>query len=71
MNFLVKFTFNCINKRSLVSGKAGEIDITTEVDVDPKTLQESEELRQVIIGDMTQKTRQTILSLDITEVRLK
>jgi hypothetical protein len=30
MEYTVSFKFNCINKRSLVSGKSGEVDITTE-----------------------------------------
>jgi hypothetical protein len=69
MEYTVKFNFNCINKRSMVSGKSGEVDITTEAK--PEELKTSEELISLIATDMARKTKQSILSVEITDVRGK
>lgn len=67
--YTVSFTFNCLNKRSMISRKGGEMDITTNAPVDE--LKKSDELLYLIAQDMAQKTKQTILSVDITDIRQK
>ena len=69
MEYTVKFYFTCINKRSRVIGKSGEVDITTEAK--PEELKTSEELIGLIATDMARKTKQSILSVEITDVRGK
>ena len=53
----------------MVSGKSGEVDITTEAK--PEELKTSEELISLIATDMARKTKQSILSVEITDVRGK
>ena len=53
----------------MVSGKSGEVDITTEAK--PEELKTSEELIGLIATDMARKTKQSILSVEITYVRGK
>lgn len=66
IQYLVKFNFSIMNKKSMVSGKSGEVDITT--DVNPEKLKSSDELIGLIADDMARKTKQTILFVEITDV---
>lgn len=66
MKYTVKFNFDCINKRSMISGKSGELDITTEAQ--PEELKTNEELIGLIASEMARKTKQLILSVEITDV---
>ena len=67
MDYTIKFNFNCVNKRGLVSGKSGEVEITTACE--PERLKNNEQLVQLITNDMARKTKQSIVSVDITDVR--
>lgn len=69
MNYIVKFKFNCLNKNSSISGKSGEVDITT--DSTPAQLMESSELIEIITAEMERKTKRAVLSVDITEINEK
>lgn len=66
MEYTIKFNFNCISKRSVISGKSGEVDITT--DAKKEDLKTSQELIGLIALDMAKKTKQSIISVDIIEV---
>jgi hypothetical protein len=68
MNYLVKFNFNCINKKSLISGKSGEVEITSDASIEE--LKNSKELPNLIALDMANKTKQSIISVDITDISL-
>ena len=67
--YIVSFNFNCINKRNAVSGKSGQVEITAEGA--PEDLRKSSELFALISSEMAQKTNQTILSIDITDIKEK
>lgn len=69
MEYIVSFHFNCLNKRNMISRKSGEVYVTS--DASPEELQASDELCHLIAQDMGQKTKQTILSVDITDIRQK
>lgn len=69
MEYTVKFNFNCINKRSMVSRKSGEVDITTEAKTEE--LMTSQEVISLITTDVSRKTNQSILSVEITDVQVK
>lgn len=69
MEYTVSFDFNVINKKSMVSGKSGELNITA--DATPEQLKKSSELIRSISLDMEKKTRQSVISVDIKEVRAK
>ena len=66
MEYIVKFNFSSFSKRGLVSFKKGEVDITT--DELPEKLMKSNELIELITKDMSSKTKQSIISVDILEV---
>ena len=66
MEYTIKFNFNCVNKYNKISNKNGEVNITTETS--PELLKTSKELIDLIISDMARKTKQSILSVDITSV---
>lgn len=66
MEYTVKFKFDCINKRSLISRKSGEANIT--YDGIRKDLKKSKELILLIANDMANKTRQSIISVDVEEI---
>jgi len=68
MNYLIKFNFNCINKKSLISGKSGEVEITSDASIEE--LKNSKELPNLIALDMANKTKQSIISVDITDISL-
>lgn len=68
MNYLVKFNFNCINNKSLISGKSGEVEITSDASIEE--LKNSKELPNLIALDMANKTKQSIISVDITDISL-
>lgn len=67
--YTVSFIFDCINKRSMVSRKSGEVDITT--DATPEELMSSDGLKAMIIQEMARKTKQVILSIDIQGIKEK
>ena len=69
MEYTVSFNFNCINKRSMISRKSGEVDITT--DAQPEELKTNQDLADLIVDDMARKTKQVVLSVDITDIRPK
>ncbi len=69
MEYTIKFNFNCLSKRSVISGKSGEVDITT--DAKKEELKTSQELIGLIALDMAKKTKQSIISVDITDVIIK
>jgi hypothetical protein len=69
MDYIVKFDFNTVSKNGLVSGKSGEVDITTACE--PERLRDNEELIQLIANDMAKKTKKSILSVTVTDVRRK
>ena len=66
MDYKVQFNFNCVNKRSLVSGKSGEVNITSEATQDE--LKSSNELIGLIALEMEKKTKQSVISVDITKI---
>lgn len=51
----------------MVSGKSGEVDITT--DARPEKLKTSEKLIGLIAADLARKTKQSILSVEITDIQ--
>ena len=53
----------------MISGKSGEVDIITEVK--PEELKTSKELIDLISTDMARKTKQSMISVEITDVRGK
>lgn len=53
----------------MISRKSGEVYVTS--DASPEELQASDELCHLIAQDMGQKTKQMILSVDITDIRQK
>jgi hypothetical protein len=69
MEYTVLFDFNVINKKSMVSGKSGEVDITA--DATPEQLKNSSELIRLIALDIEKKTKQSVISVDIKEVLVK
>lgn len=69
MEYRVSFDFNVINKKSIISGKSGEVDITA--DATPEQLKNNSELIGLIALDMEKKTRQSVISVDIKEVQAK
>lgn len=69
MEYIVKFNFDCFNKRSMASKKSGECEITSTAT--PEQLKGMPELKNLIAVDMHRKTRQAILSVDITNISIK
>lgn len=53
----------------MVSGKSGEVDITT--DAKSEELKTSQWLISLIADEMARKTKQSIISVEITDVRGK
>ena len=66
MEYTVSFNFNCINKKNAVSGKSGQVEINAESS--PEELRNSSELFALISSEMAQKTKQSILSIEITDI---
>lgn len=69
MEYIVTFNFNTINKNSKISKKNGEVEITTNASIEE--LKNSNELIQLISNDMKNKTKQTILSVEIIDIKEK
>jgi hypothetical protein len=51
----------------MVSGRSGEIDIDTDIPMDE--LKTDSELIQLIADEMMRKTKKSIMSVDITEIK--
>lgn len=60
-----------MNKRSLISGKTGEIiaDVPSDIIPDIESLNKDEGLIKLIANEMARKTKQAIISLDITDIK--
>ena len=69
MEYKIKFDFVCINKRGLISGKSGEAEVSSEEN--PEGFRNNEYLISQIARDMATKTRQSIISVEITDVQEK
>jgi len=69
MEYTISFDFNCINKQNLISGKSGEVDVTSNASAE--NLKNNKDLIGLIAIDMGKKTKQSIISVDIKDVRIK
>lgn len=67
MKYKVKFNFYSLGKNNKVSGKRGEVEITTDANL--MYLKKSEELKTLISDDMESKTKKNVISVDIIDVR--
>jgi len=66
MNYDVKFNFNTISKRGLISGKQGQINVDSSLDAE--LLKTNPELIKLIAWHMKDKTKKDILSVDIISI---
>jgi len=64
--YTIKFKFNCVSKRGMVSGMLGEASIDS--DATPTELYSDLNLLSLLGQDMAKKTKKQILSLDITDI---
>lgn len=62
MEYTVNFDFNTINKKSMISGKKGMMNITSEASLEQ--LQQSDDLIKLIAFEMEKSTKQKVLSVD-------
>lgn len=65
-NYDVKFNFDCISKKGMISRMAGQININTTVPIDE--LKSSEYLKRLIVSEMEKKTKKSVFSVTDIEV---
>jgi hypothetical protein len=66
MKYIVNFNFNCFNKRGVISGRSGQIEVDT--DMTKAELMGSKDLVTLIAQEMERKTKQSVMSVDVTEI---
>lgn len=66
MEYTVSFTFSCIDSKSMISTKNATADISAESTAEE--LKKNSQLIALLASDMAQKTKKSILSLEILEV---
>lgn len=69
MEYFVEFNFNLVNKRGLISGKSGEISITSKAKLED--LKTNKSFINLIIAHVKQKTNQKVFSVEITNINKK
>lgn len=67
MKYLVKFTFYSLGKNNRVSGKAGEVEVTTEANL--MYDKRDEDLKTLITNDMESKTKKNVILVEIIDIR--
>lgn len=65
-NYDVKFNFDCISKKGMISRMGGQININTIVPIDE--LKSSEDLKRLIVSEMEKKTKKSVFS--VTDIQV-
>lgn len=66
ISYTVKFNIDCISKKSMISRKSGEVNITT--DAVPEDLMYSNDLMYLIAKEMSKKLNKNIFNVEIINV---
>lgn len=72
MEYTVEFGIDMISKRSLISRKNGEIDITTDATIEELGWEDNQKvIKDLIFIDVQPKVKQKIFNVEILKVRGK
>lgn len=66
-NYDVKFTFDCVSKRGMISRKKGQLNVYSDIR-DHEELKNNPELISLIAFEMNMKTKKVVMSVSDIEV---